>query len=328
MSDPSPRRVGLVALVVLVLLPDGSAAQPLLGPSRHFGAITIPSPEAGTWLGLSLDSFTQFDNSIGPDGAYLLVPYNAIDETIGLNFLDYSSSVQSARWPSLFYRGTLQVGYGDDNLLKAIQDRLHVWSDRRPVPRGKQRNGELDAVLAIEVDRWGRTGTAFQHFVGAGGWIGTPGHELYVHAGFSQPRWTPGGSVPFVTVGGLVRVGLPFPGDAFPDEGLSDWYRSIEGVVRLPVGRWVRRNGRGGVWHTVPDVTLGVHFDNGYFAAPDEERLGERLGSIKLAWLDGRLALEAWNDRFGGEGKDHGPTAGGQIYVRIPDVQWPLNLLP
>ena len=39
---------------------------------------------------MSLDSFTEFNNDADDDGAYLRIPYNAIDETIGLNFLNYS----------------------------------------------------------------------------------------------------------------------------------------------------------------------------------------------------------------------------------------------
>ena len=312
----------------MLLPPAPSAAQPLLGPSRHFGATAIPSPKAGAHLGVSLDSFTEFNNRTDESGAYLRIPYNAIDETIGLNFLNYSWSVRSVRWPSVYYRSAVQVGYGHDEPSKTIQDKLHEWADTLRVPRGKQRNGELDVVLAFEIDRWGRIGTAFQHFVGVGGWTGTPSHEIYVHAGFNQPPWTPGGASPFVTVGALVRVGFPFASDAFPDDGLSDWYRSVEGVVRFPVGRWARRGGRGGPWHALPDLAVSAHFDNGFFAAPDGGRRGERLGSVALAWLDGALVLETWNDRFGGELKDHGPTGGGQIYVRSRNLRWPLGLLP
>jgi hypothetical protein len=141
------------------------------------------------------------------------------------------------RWPSLYYRATVQLGYGHDEPFKTIQDKLHEWSGRMPVPRGEQRNGAKDVVIDFEVDRWGWIGTAFQHFVGAGGWVGTPSQEVYVHAGFNQPPWRPGGPSPFVTVAALVRAGLQFPGDAFPDEGLSDWYRSIEGAVRFPAGK-------------------------------------------------------------------------------------------
>ena len=70
--------------------PRAFGAQPLLGPSRHFGAGAIPSPRVGAHLGVSLDSFTEFNNDADDDGAYLRIPYNAIDETIGLNFLNYS----------------------------------------------------------------------------------------------------------------------------------------------------------------------------------------------------------------------------------------------
>ena len=65
----------------------------------------------------------------------------------------------------------------------------------------------------------------------------------------------------------------------------------------------------------------GVHFDNGFFATADGGRGGERLGTIAASWLDGALVVETWNDRFGGEHKDHGPTGGGQIYLRIPNLR-------
>jgi hypothetical protein len=84
-----------------------------------------------------------------------------------------------------------------------------------------------------------------------------------------------------------------------------------------PMTGWVHPARRLGV----PDLTLGVHFDNGFFATADGGRGGERLGTIAASWLDGALVVETWNDRFGGEHKDHGPTGGGQIYLRIPNLR-------
>jgi len=41
------------------------------------------------------------------------------------------------------------------------------------------------------------------------------------------------------------------------------------------------------------------------------------------------VVLELWNDYFGGEFKDHGPTYGFQLYSRFaPNMRWPLTWLP
>ena len=211
------------ALLALVLAPP-AAAQPLLGPSKHFGAYTMPYPQERAYLGLSLDSFTEFDKQGNT--------YNAIDETIGLNFLNYSWSVQSSAWPSLYYRSSVQIGYGHDEPARYLQDQLHILTDSATVQRGDTRDDVVDWVVDFEADNWGRLGTGYQRFAGGGFYVGSTSSLVYAHAGFNQPRWVPGVN-PFATFGGLVRVGRPFPGDAFPGEGITTWYLAMEVSARF-----------------------------------------------------------------------------------------------
>ena len=323
------RRVGLIATILVIggLTPAGSFAQPLLGSSRHFGASTIPLPEESAQLGISLDSFTEFDKRTDANGQYLRIPYNSIDETIGLNFLNYSFAVRSGEWPSLYWRASVQLGYGHDEPSKSIQDWFHDATDSLRVPRGAQRNGALDLALAVQADAWGRLGSGYQRFVGGGFTVGTTHQEVYGHLGFHQSPWSPGGGSPLITVGGLIRGGLPFAGDAFPNHGLANAYVTIEGRVRASVGSRIR-NGRGGLWYALPDVAVNGHLDTGFFADALGRGIDEKLGSLWLGFADDRVVLEVWNDYFGGEFKDHGPTGGGQAYVRVPNARWPLSLLP
>ncbi len=220
------RIIGVLALIAL--LPISGAAQRLSSPSPHYGAGSIPNDQVNAHWELSFDRFTPNGKATDPG------LYNAIDRTIGLNFVNYSFSAASARWPGVIYRGTVQLGYGHDQPTETLQRRLHIAVDSLPIESINPRNNVIDAVLNLQTDHWAAVGANAQVFGGAGFALGTPNQDVWLHAG---GRLFGGGGWP--SVSSVVRVGFPFGGSAFPDSTLTDAYGAVQVAVRLPVNTWL-----------------------------------------------------------------------------------------
>lgn len=297
-------------LYVLMLLPLPGTAQRLSNPSPHYGALSIPDDQIYGYLGLSLDRFTPNGKETDPG------IYNGIGRTIGLNFLNYSFAAASVRWPGLVYRGTFQLGYGHDQPTETIQRKFHIATDSLPIESIDPRNNVVDAVLNFETDYWATLGPSGKGFVGAGFAFGTPNQELWLHTG---GRFFGGGRKP--TLSGVARLGFPLGGTAFPDSTLTDVYGVVQLAVRLPFAAWVG-------WRHMPDLVWALQQDTGFFADKDGAGIGEKLGTIGLHWPNEAVVFEIWNDYFGGEFKDKGPTGGARIYFRAPNWSRLLSWLP
>ncbi len=305
----------MLRALVLILLCAFSArptlAQHLSVPGPHFGALSIPKEDPGAVLNLSFDRFTPNGKPTDPG------LYNGIERTIGLNFLGYSFSSRSRRVRGLVYTGTLQLGYGHDHPTKLVQDTFHRLSDSLLVPSLDPRNGVLDWALGFEADYWYRPAPSWRLFVGAGGTIASPYREAWAHGGarfeHTNPAWP--------RLAAMLRAGLPGGGEAFPGETLRNGYLAGQVAAYFPVGRWL---GLG----TPFDLMVALQQDNGFFRAVDGSGKHERLGSIALTGPGDSWGIEIWNDYFGGEFKDKGPTGGGRIYVRVHNLTQLLAWLP
>lgn len=296
------RSMSRAALLALALSP--AAATPVTGqpisPSPHFGASTIPSRQVGSFLGVSFDRFTPTGKVTEPG------VYNAIDRTMGFNFLSYSTVRASRRWPSVTRQSSLQLGWGHNEPTAWIQKRLHRLAGLPGVETTNPRNNVLDATLNVEFTKWDAMSDFASLFTGAGVSVGTPHSEGWLQLGAaSEPlrRW------PDLAV--AVRFGVPFLGGAFPHSTLARAYLALEAKAELPLGSWLDVS-----W--LPSPFLSVRQDSGFFVDVSGRRIPELHGSFGFASPDHSWRFEVWNEYFGGRFKDIGPTGGGRFVVRLP----------
>ena len=292
-------RAAVLLAVTASLIPSAGVGQWLSSPSSHFGASTIPSDGVQSYVGVTVDRFTPTGKITEPG------TYNAIDQTIGFNFLVYSVASRSTRWDGLIHRVTFQLGWGHDQPTSWIQHGLHHLANLPPVLSTNPRNHVLDAALAFEGVRWSAQAGRWPRFFGGGLAVGTPHSEVWVNAGLKgrfDDDW------PEVSV--MARVGSPFLGGAFPDSTLVPLYAAVEARADVPVGRWI-----GVRWFPTPFVA--VRQDSGFFLNVSGRRIPELHGSIGFSGRDESWRFEAWNEYFGGTPKDIGPTGGGRLTFRV-----------
>lgn len=295
--------------VAVVAAPTGPLVGQVTNPGHHFGASSIPARGTDAYLGVSLDRFTPNGKPNDPG------VYNAIERTMGFNFVGYTFASTSRRWPGTIYRGTAQLGWGHDQPTEWLQNTLHRLAGKLPVASVDPRNGALDAALTGEVVRWFSAGGSAELFAGAAASVGTPYSEGWIQGGgVLRGR----GRRP--TVSAMVKVGVPFRGGAFPDSTLAARYRMVEVAAELPLSAWL-----GASW--LPSFFVSFVHDTGLFTDLAGSPIGERHGSFGLVARDGSWRFEAWNEYFGGRFTDKGPTGGGRLSFRVPRIRL-LDRLP
>jgi hypothetical protein len=276
------------------------AAQTLVTPSSHWGALIYPEFEPLGQIGIHLDRFTEFDEKRDANGDPILTPYNGIHQTIGFNAIAVSATGKFVRSRRTLYRVTLHGGYTTDQPTRFLQnDVIHELGGLDPVPVAETRDA-WDGGISADVNHWLRP-SLFRAplFVGGGVAFSTINSEIFAQAGFRAPR---------VGLSAAVRAGLVTGGDAFPTRDLAREYLTVQASVRLPLDDWGAR-----CWGLLPEVELGATYTTGLFADTTGRAISERFLALKVAW--GALTIETWNDAFAG-GKDQGPTYGIRVYVR------------
>ena len=118
----------LIAVVAVrsLLLGPLIQGQALVSPSPHFGAWMFPEVEPVSRLGVNFDRFTRFGKEVNASGNYVWVPYNDVQETVGLNLLGYSYTSRVPWFRSTLLRVTADVGYGDNEPTKWGQNTIHA----------------------------------------------------------------------------------------------------------------------------------------------------------------------------------------------------------
>lgn len=293
-------RVLLLAAAICAVHSEALSGQ-LTSPSAHFGAPTLPLRDTGTYIGISLDRFTPNGKPDDP-GAY-----NGVDRTIGFNFLSYSVASNSARWPNLTRRVTLQLGWGHDQPTEWIQNSLH-WLARKPeIPSVNPRNNVLDAAFNAEVAHWTSPDGVIGRFIGGGVSVATPYSEAWLQVGVVSRFGRRGPEL-----AATLKAGAPFLGGVFPDSTLAAAYATFEARFEVPLADWL-----GVAW--LPSPFVGFQHETGFFMDVAGNPIAERHGFYGLVGKDGWWRFEIWNEHFGGRVIDKGPTGGGRLTIKVPD---------
>lgn len=290
----------LIVIVVALAFRASTAESQVTSLSGHFGALTIPARSAGSHAALSLNRFTPNGKPSDPGD------YNAIKQTIGFNLFSYSVATASRRWPNLTRQVTLQAGWGHDQPTEWMQNTLHRVVGKEEVPSVDPRNHVVDAMIAGEIALWSAPDVSVGRFMAGGVSVGTPYSEGWIQAGATAHLGQRGPEV-LVTA----KAGVPLMGGVFPDSVLATAYGSFEARVEAPLSVWF-----GVSW--LPSPFLGIQHATGFFLTVDGDPIAERHGTYGLTDSGGRWRLEIWNEHFGGQVEDKGPTGGGRLVVRLP----------
>jgi hypothetical protein len=157
-------RALLACLTLALLLPARVAAQGVVSPTSHWGAVMLPDLQERTEWGLHFIGFTRYGKEVDATGRYTFTPYNDIDRTMGFNLATVSCTRLEA--PRLTFkalgcprfgrttsgdgrsvgaspfttRQTIVLGFIDDRIPEWLQNRVIHWSNLKrrkllPVPR-------------------------------------------------------------------------------------------------------------------------------------------------------------------------------------------------
>jgi hypothetical protein len=287
-------------LVVVACAGAGSlAAQTLVTPSSHWGALLYPEFEPMGQIGIHLDRFTEFDKKKDAAGNPILTPYNGLRETIGFNAIALSTTGKFVRSTTTLYRVTLHGGYTSDQPTRFLQNKVvHAIAGLDEVPVAKTRSA-WDGAVTLDVNHWVAGPLRLPVFAGAGLAFGTMNSEAFLQTGFRAPH---------AGLSAVLRVGGVSGGDAFPSRVVTDHYYTVQASLRLPLDDWLAS-----WWGIMPELELGTTYTSGLFADTTGAAISERFVTLKVAW--GPLTIETWNDAWAGN-KDQGPTYGLRVSMR------------
>ena len=209
---------GLLAILSTVILSDRCGAESP-AQSVHWGAMAFPDHDRTLSLGVTVvDRFTEFDGA----GKR----YNAINETIGLNFFSLSWTERLESFKGWNTNITIGGGPTSDGFSRFLQnDVIHKLRGFDPVPVGNKRTA-FDFMVSGTLTRWiSLFGSDDVFYAGVGAAGGSLYYEPYVQAGFR--RLSIFNAVPFlsdyVRVSALGRYGRPFNSSAFREVSDRSW---------------------------------------------------------------------------------------------------------
>ena len=312
--SPRPVRLAsLLALVVLVLASPSTFAE-TPAPGVHWGALGYPDQTPLLSAGLTFNRFTEFDG----EGRR----YNAIRETMGLNFasVSWTERVKHAEG----WQGNLTVGAGPtrDQPSRYLQNEfVHDFLFGFPkVPVGRLRE-ETDFMIDGSVTNWSDLWVSPKLvFAGFGVSSGSLYHEAYARLGIR--RWSPMeavqkmarlSSTPVVNalkavrLSALSRYGRLYSGAAFRDVAPQSYVAQAS----LSIGQY--REDLSPLW----EVESGVTIDSGIFLDHKGDALEERFWTLAIRFplLRRTVTFEMWNDQL--NRKDYGPSYGTNLMVDL-----------
>ncbi len=316
MTHKGSRGGGLIATILavsLVVAGVGSVSAESPAPTVHWGGLSYPDQSELLDTGFTANRFTEF-NGQGKR-------FNAIDETMGLNFATVSWTEHWRSTPGLSTNLTVGAGPTGEQPTRYLQNEfIHdaIWGIPQ-VPVGETRDG-ADFMIDGSVTGWrGWWGQKRLLFAGGGFSTGSLYHEVFARAGMRRlnigdpiaaggqalVRFVTAGSVPHLLavdwlkglrLSAMGRYGRSFSGSAFKDVAPQTWF------------------GQGSVsWGIYDDehkpfveVELGAAIDSGLFTSLKGDALEVRFWTVKVQIR--RFAVETWNDQLNRQ--DYGPTYG------------------
>lgn len=300
-----------------VLIPWVGAQAP--APDPHWGANAFPEARTALRFQVSLNRFTEFDETGTPGGPIDQVGRfpSEVDQTIGVQMATLSWTDRLPSDPRTTYTLWLGAGYSADQPTRYLQnDFLHALLEIDSIPVGDTREsgeglvgGQItwwsDPVPRVAPRREADGAARFGLFAGGGATGSTLFQEAEVHLGsYAQtPRLDLGFTRGAVRVGVMARGSLHAPGLTF--DHVQDY-----GILSQAEISWVPDQLERQPWYLLgaPSLSFAASYDTGLF---EDRRSGDGLDrafySVRAEWPNG-LRVETWNDQLGGT--DRGPTFG------------------
>jgi len=256
-------------------------------PSVHWGALAYPDQERTLMAGLTLNRFTEFNNSGQPYDS-------TVHQTIGFNFASLTWTERFNAWAT-----NLTVGAGptSDQPTRYLQNNFaHRLFHFKPVPVGAAREA-TDFMIDGSVTRWAKLWDDRETgFGGIGVSSGTLYHEGFLRLGM---RRMPFPIASYLRLSVMGRYSQLWKASAFNQVA----GQSYMGQFSLSLGNYTQTNTP--EW----EFELGANIDTGLFVDPRGRSLQEKFGTVALRFPYGRF--EMWDDAI--NFKDKGPTYGGTL---------------
>ncbi len=303
------------SLLLLVLLSPAIVLGESPAPTVHWGGLGYPDQYTSLTTGLTVNRFTEFDNTASP------TRYDStINNTFGLNFISLSWSKHwGAKWDfieDLSSNITLGIGPTADQPSKWVQNELHKNLGFGTLHENTVRT-DTDSMVDVSLTGWNRwlngISRAKDWFGGVGLSGGTLYQELYGRTGIRRwqplPDWE---NPPFKQFLGPLGVRV---------SGMARYSRLFDGAVLhsvKPSALVEQASASAGSYGTGDEpptweMEFAMTWDSGLFVNGAGQSRKEVLGSVALTI--GYFRFETWNDLF--NHKDKGPTGGASMTIDL-----------